>query len=539
MQYAITVLAGLGLIYAGLRLLGYSYRRLASRRLDAAVRRGTGGPLAAWLTGVAAGAVARNAGTITLTAGGLLSTDGARPSRVLGLMSGAAVGTAFLVFLVPAAPYAMGVGALIVAAGLFLLDLRHADQAQFAGEAVLATIILFVGLVTARFGGAALAADPDAAGWLATLATPPVALLIGFALGGLTVSGWHAAVLVIAVVEPGVLAPAAAALALAGALAGSTVAEFVVLRRLGGTVRQLVGAQVVPRLVAAVVAAAALLATAGPDSGVPAAVAHLLRPTDAFGLAVLYLALQVLSGLCLWLWIGPRVAALAGHRPDGDDGLAAPRYLFDADAVDPETALDLIRREQDRIVPHLARVVESALPENRGTATGRAEATTRGIAVLGQAIDRFTTDLIDRSHERRPVARATRAVIRTNALMELNAALSEFAVLAHVASVSPTIAPIVDAMSESLHALVTAVGEALGDDRSGDDLALARALTDDRSGILRRLREKVGRSDDLIETEDLGFVYQMTGVLERSVWLLRHLVDDEAATPGVPARPST
>jgi len=531
MQYAITVLAGLGLVYAGLRLLAHSYRRLASRRLDAAVRSGIGGTLTAWLAGMAAGAVARNAGTITLTAASLLSTDGARPSRVLSLMSGAAVGTAFLVFLVPATPYAMGVGALIAAAVLFLLDVRHADQAQFAGEAVLATIILFVGLVTARFGGTALAADPGAADWLVALATPTAALLIGLVLGGLTVSAWHPAILAIAVVEPGVLAPAAAALALAGALVGATLAEFALLRRHGGTLRQLVGAQVIPRLVAAAVAGAGLLAAVGDASALPAAIAGLLRPTDAFGLAVLYLALQVLTGLCLWLWLGPRLAALAGRRPDGDDALATPRYLFDADAVDPETALDLIRREQDRIVPHLARVVESALPENRGTATGRAEATTRGIAALGQAIDRFTTDLIDRSHERRPVARATRAVIRTNALMELNTALSEFAVLAHVAAVSPAIAPIVDAMSESLHALVTAVGEALGDDRSGDDLALARALTDDRSGILRRLREKVGRSDDLIETEDLGFVYQMTGVLERSVWLLRHLVDDEAARP--------
>ncbi|GHD42837.1 hypothetical protein GCM10017083_08280 [Thalassobaculum fulvum] len=538
MQYAITVLAGLGLIYAGLRLLAYSYRRLASRRLDAVVRSGIGGTLTPWLAGLAVGAVARNAGTITLTAGGLLSTEGARPSRVLALLCGAAVGTAFLVFLVPIAPYTMGIGVLTVAAILFLLDIRHADQAQFAGEAVLATIILFIGLVTARFGGEALAAAPGASDWLAILATPPAALLIGAVLGGLTVSAWHAAILVIAVVEPGVLAPAAAALALAGALAGSTLAELVLLRRLGGTVRQLVNAQIVPRLAAAVVAVAGLLASVGDATALAEAVGSLLHPTDAFGLAVLYLALQVLTGVCLWIWIGPRLTALVRHRPDGDEALAAPRYLFDADAVDPETALDLIRREQDRIVPHLALVVESALPENRGTATGRAEATTRGIAALGQAIDRFATDLIDRSHERRPVARATRAMIRTNALMELNAALSEFAVLAHVAATSPAIAPIVDAMSESLHALVTAVGEALGDDRSGDDLALARALTDDRSGILRRLREKVGRSDDLIETEDLGFVYQMTGVLERCVWLLRHLVDDEAATPGVPARPS-
>lgn len=517
MQYGITVLAGLGILYAGLRLLAYSFRRLASRRLDDGVRWGVGSIPTAWLAGLAVGAVARNAGTVTLTAGALLSTDRVAPTRVLALMCGAAIGTAFLVFLVPLHIYAMVAGAVVVAGILFLLDTRHADQMQFAGAAVLAAAIIFVGIVTARSGGYSLAADPEASAWLAGVTVSPwIGLLVGVVLGAATVSAWHAAILVIVLATPGVLAPTTIAFALAGGLAGAALAEIVVVGRLGDTARHLVGLQLMPRLAAAVIAVAALL-VAGDT----------VRLQSDNDLAILYLALQVLTGVCLLAWIGPRPSALAGRLPD-DDALTAPRYLFDVDAVDPDSALDLIRREQDRIVPLLCRVVESALPENRATGTARAEATTRSIVGLGKAIDTFTTDLIDRSHERRPVAAATRLMVRTNALMELNGALSEFAALSHIAAASPGIAPIVDAMSESLHALVTAVGESLGE-RTGDELALAKALTDNRSGILRQLREKVTRSDDRTAAEDFGLIYQMTGVLERSVWLLRHLVDDEVA----------
>ncbi len=527
MHNGITVLAGLGLLYAGLRLLTDSYRRLAGRRIDDAVRRGLGGPLSAWLVGVAVGAVARHAGTITLTAGGLLSTGRATPGRVLALQCGAAVGTAFLVFLVPVHLYAMLGGVAAVAAALFLLDPRHPDQIRFAAAAAVAAAVMFAGIVTARSGGHALAADPATYAWLLELTRSPAAgLLIGAVVGALTLSAWHAAILAIVLITPGVLAPATVAFALVGALAGATLAEAATIGRLGGRMRRLVAVQLAPRLAAPALAAAALAAA---GDRLPLSADH--------DLAVLYLAIQLLTGLCLAVWIGPRAAVMAGEA-HGHDALAAPRYLFDVDAVDPETALDLIRREQDRIVPHLGRVVESALPENRGSgsATDRGQSTTLAIVDLGRAIDRFATDLIDRSHERRSVEAATRTVVRTSVLMDLNASLSEFAALSHVAAASPAIAPIVDAMSESLHALVTAVGEALADDGSGNDLALARALTDDRSGVIRRLRDRMVRSDDRIASEDLGLIYQMTGVLERSVWLLRHLIDDRPAGVAMPGR---
>ena len=101
----------------------------------------------------------------------------------------------------------------------------------------------------------------------------------------------------------------------------------------------------------------------GGISGIRDATA-LLGGDLASQVAWFYLGLQVVSAGAVSL-LGPGLLALAGRLspPDPAETLGRPRYLYEQALGEAESALDLVEKEQARLVKRLPRMLDALRPD--------------------------------------------------------------------------------------------------------------------------------------------------------------------------------
>ncbi len=508
------LLAGLGLLFVGLKAMATHLQQATGRKLRTLLRRATRSPVAGLLCGALAGAATQSSNAVAVISGNLVRGGAFTTRDAIPVVAGGNVGTAALVF-VAAIDFRLLVFYLVGLVGIafhFRLD-RRRGMAQWMGVAF--------GLALALLGLDFIKEAPRAldisavAGTLAAHLTPFLGLFLGFAISVVSQSSSTPTILVLALMQAGLLGLNDAVFIVLGANLGSGLAAVISAGGLEGTGRQLCYVHVLVKAVGCLLVGAffglggllgfdgfAILAAAG-------------KGTASMSLSVLFLSLQLAGAIPVAFarGISERVAA-ALSPPTIEDGASRPRFIHDDALADPSTALDLAVSETLRLIKLLPTLLPDLDQKDNGDASERL-ALWRGAASVGLAVDQFIAELIAVGLARDSLEVALHHQALVENVRTLQDTLHDFT---EVVEGFEDVPPLAFALSESLRTITLSLADAT--DGPVEDLDLIIALSGDRSEMLNRIRRQLAASA-LGAGADARQLLLATSLFERAIWLVR------------------
>lgn len=509
------LLAGLGLLFIGLKLLSGHLQQAMGRRVRVLLKAATGSRLAGLACGSLTGAIVQSSNAVTLIAGNLVRGGILTTREAIPVVAGANVGTSALVF-IASVDLKVAVLYLVAMVGIayqFRLD-RTPERREWIGV-LLGLALLFLGLSFIKMAPQDVPRETMAA--LLNGVTPLVGVLIGFAVATITQSASTATILCVAAIGTRAIDLSDAFFIVMGANFGSGIATLISAGNLKGTGKQLCFAHIFVKLIGCLLLGLAWLwaALAGLD---PAArLGELGKDSPSFAISIIFLLLQLTGAGAVTLFCGASEAlARRFSPPSHEDHVSKPHFITDEAMADPSTALVLAARETNRLVAELPHLLPDLDQRSPGSAAHRATHWL-GARTIGLATETFLVDLIDRHLSREDLDLALLVQDRQRLVLSLQDTLKEFGDVAD-AYVAPP--PLLFNLAESLRTLVLELAEAREGPQSEIDLLLE--LTADRSATLDRIRRSLS-SGGLGTGEEARKLLVAVSLFERALWLLNRL----------------
>ena len=511
-------LGGLGLFLAGVHGLGVQIQQMAGRRLRLAVVHATRGGMSAALSGAVLGALTQSSSAVTVISASLVQAGTLPLRRAIPVVAWCNLGTTVLVMLAAldlrvAALWLLGTTGCALAFG----------PAGGRWKGVLGAIfqlgLIFLGLALLKAGAAPLG---DSLAVREALLRAGDSLALPFALGAATTmiaqSSSVVTVLAIALANVGLLDAPQAGMAVCGASLGSGLSVLLVGSGLRGAARRLATFQVLFKVLGAVLLALPFLSReALPD--LPASLAEIGLPQR---LSLLFVALQLLPALLVAPFHRFMPALLERLSPaTPEEALSLPEYLYEGALEDVPTALDLVGREQARLLGRLPGLLDAVRDEGGGSPLPRAALSATSVAVE-RSVGTFLQEILGRGCPREELERAL-ALENLNGLMgALRETVAEQAgVLEAIArrGADDPLGGLVGPLAESLHLLLTELHETALTGDAGSAATLSE-LSADRSVMMDGIRRRLARADGAAQ-DGLDLLFRATSLFERAVWLIR------------------
>lgn len=527
MEILASLFGGMGLFFLGIRLISQHLQALAGRRMRGAVRRATSGPLATGLAGIALGALTQSSNAVTFIVTSMLSAGLLPVRRALQLVSWGNLGTAGLVLLATV-DLRLAVLWLLGAVGFAtFFNLDRGGRLRPLLGALFGLGLLFLGLTVLRAGAAPLRELEVVRDALALAGGNPwVPFGIACAVTLLAQSSSTVSILAIALAGAGVLDREATMMVVYGASLGSGLSVLLPAGQVSGTARQPALFQVLFKSLGTLVFLA--LEFLEREAGIP--LVHAVLPALATDVAtqvgLLFLGFQLLTAVLLAPLEAPLRWLLARLSPaTTTEALARPQYLYDHALDDAATALDLVEREQARLLARLPALLDPVRVE-AGAASVPAAGLAEASAAVERAVATFLAELLGRGCPPDLLERAVLLEARTDLIGGLRETVSELAATigaTQQARAGDAVGGLLVRLAESLHLLLTQLDE-LAQAGSAEDAATLRELTSDRGEMMNGLRRRIARADPEIAYPVQELLFRATSQFERAVWLLRRLV---------------
>lgn len=532
---------GLGLFFVGVKLLGSNLRQMTGQRFRRLVEGATRHPVPAALLGCASGAVTQSTSAMTFIVVALSSAGVVDPRRAIPLLVWANVGTAALVLVATLDTHGPVLFVLGVTGLSFFADLHASAKWRHGLFALLGAGLLFLGLTLMKDSAGPLQDMPAVCKAIATAASYPfLGLAAGALLAVLAQSSATVSVIAVTLVNAGLLSMEQAAMVIYGAGLGSGLAVGLLSSNSRGLAGQLVLLQVLCKGVGALVLVPLFFIERALDVPLALALVQTLAETPAGQAAVLFLLYQLVAAGLVSVVQGPVFGLVQRLSPPTPaDSLSRPRYLFADGLEEPESALDLVDREQARVVSVAIAVLDSqredAAADPETSTLPRPALVEAGSALAGE-IHRYLDRLMDRGPRPETLERAVRAQNRLLLTTDLITAVVDLVTVIETVPPSATLATFNHALVESLHlALDLLRDELLSSDQSGVETVIA--LTADRSDMMERRRRSLLKMQDNETPAVMDAVLLSTSQFERAVWLVNRCArllreDHEGSDPG-------
>ncbi len=517
-------LAGLALFFHGVGGIRSHLNGLGSRRLRKQLSRWARHPVLAGAWGFLFGAITQSSTAVAFILTGLVSGGLMTTARALPIVAWANLGTAVLVFFVSfnlhlAFLYVLGVSGLALAFNVGAARFRPVIAALFSVG------LLFFGLqmmksAFAPLSGFAWFGDLVAFIHGSVLAT----FVLGMLLRLLVQSSSAIAVIAIALAHGGLFSGEQAAMMMYGTGVGVGLSVFLLSSNLRGVPRQLALYQAVINGASGLTLCA--LFYVEKLTGVPLAIglAERLTSDDSLRLAFAFLFLQSTAVCAALLFSRFAVQWLEKLSPPTDEqDLSRPRFLSDEALADPESALDLVEKEQLHLLGHLNGQLATVREETASSATVSAEVLHRAVAAVGAEVEVFLRELagleVDHQTSRRVLALERRLALIGSLNDTVHAFVETFT---RLRAGPPLDGTFVDNLAESLNTLILSALDAAG---SGDpgDIDLLLRMTADRGDLMERLRRNLLAGPQPLDHHQKSHLFYLTSLFERAVWLLRQL----------------
>ena len=517
------LLAGLAFFFLGLDAIKDSLRGLASRSMRARAAAAVASPFRAALLGVTFGAVSQSATAVSFVLAGLVTAGLLPARRALSVVAWANPGTALLAYL---AAVNLELATLWLI-GLVGLSLRSSRVQPFkAGlHALLGVGLLLFGLVEIK-----RAASPiQGAEWFAALTAVlqswiPLCFVLGAALRLLIQSSSGIVVILIALCGKGLLQPEHALMVIHGTGVGIGLTVLLLGGGLHGEARRIALWQAIINAIASVLLGV-WLGAASLD-WVPSLM-DLLRGAGMkleTALAAGYTAQMLLCpliGAMLSERALPMLERLAPERRE--DSLAKPVFLSDGALDTPDVAMELVEREQRRLVAAMPGVLGGVRMDARVVPSLDATRLGESLDRLGEEISAYLAGLAGRAMDAAALDRLRMLGARQQAIAELLHSSRDLAGAAAGLPAGSGARALAGQLIEAADAMLHTLQDAM---ESHDSLEaeLVLAMTADRSEQMEGIRLQAARGL-LGEAHHQAGVLYATSMYERCSYLTRRCVE--------------
>ena len=515
-------LVGITLFLHGVAGVRTQLQGLTSRRLSRQLARWSDRRFMAATGGLLFGAITQSSTAVAFILNSLISSGLMPLSKALPVLAWANVGTVPLVFFASlnihlVFLYVLGTAGLAIAFEIGTSRYRALLHSLFSIG------LLFLGLKLMKEAFAPLPEFPVFQKAAILLHT---SLLMTFAAGALLrlfiQSSSAIAVIAIALHEGGLLTLPEAALMMYGSGVGVGLTIALLSANLRGVARQLVLFQALINAGAGLVLGT--IAVLEHRQIIPPILSRLqeLAPSHSpsLQLAIAFLLLQSTTltlATLLGRWMPGWLQKLSPSTPEQD--LSRPRFLCDNALADPESALSLAEQEQKHLLRHLPAQLDSL----------RSQPPTIAPAIRHQAIIKVSGDiqaylreLVEQHNDPATSSRLLSVEQRQSILLPLCQSVHEF-VETIARQEKPATTPRLTQLIESLDTLILTMLDAI-DSRDPDDLTMLIHMTADRGGLMERQRRNLVESTPEIDHSSKSDFFYLTALYERSVWLMRQLV---------------
>ena len=513
--------AGLGLLFCGVHFIAVNITPLAGRRFRAILMRVADRPWLAALTGTIAGAITQSSNAIcyiviSLVAGGILDKR-----RAILVPTWSHVGTSILVALV-VFDLRIGASYVVALAGFAIyFGMLRDERMRHVVNTLLGAGLLFLGLGMLKSGAGPMRDVLVADGIMQYAAgSPPLLFLFGTALTILCQSSTVTSAIAVAAVDIGLIDFSGACLLVYGANLGSIFNHYLLVASLSGEGRQIALMQIMQKLGG--FAAVLVITAAGIAVGLPLVdlATSALATTAGGKVAWVFLFFQAFGALACTVAFTPILALLERLSPPTRlQEMSRPVFLVDEALVEPAFAVDLAGREERRLLGLLPTMLDG-----RRADTAKPDASAEVVEAAGRSVSRAMASYLEailgaevERDDRERVIRLQHRAANIDALFE---ALGTFVGVSDAARQWPSSGRVADQMVEALHALLSALVDAVASDDPADrDLVIS--LLGHRDELMERIRRRVLREDPAMPTAAQEALFTATMLFERIVWLAR------------------
>ena len=512
MSLLTSLLTGLGLLFTGMRFIAANLTPLAGPAARRMLRTAISTSWGAGLAGIVSGFVTQSTAAVTLVVIGFVRAGFIPEKRAVLLPVWSQVGAAALVILVSLNTSVAVAYALAIAGTVLYFDVAVPDRIRHAVLVLLGAGLLFLGMEMLDLASVPLRELMVRHNLLARNENTFLLLVLGLGLAVLVQSSTVAGAIAVAVVRAGVLDVGGASVVLVGASLGSALNYGLPGWKDEGVGRHVMLFQAAQKSLGATLLTAFLIVTDGrPERlflGAPI--------SSAMGFAWIFLGTQIAGSLACTAVHLPLARLLEKVAPPAaEDVLGRPAFLLDEALGDPVLALDLVEREEQRLLGRLPAMLDGVRTE--GSADGHSVEVLRAAGVsVSTAIRHYLAGVLDGEPGRQAVMRAMRLQRVLDNVVALNEAVADFQKVVRIAQAQA--AKPVGHMVESLHMLLEVLQElAAGQDRAEQELSLA--LLGDRRQVIEGLRVRL--MDASREAKVQEALFRSTVLFERIVWLAR------------------
>jgi phosphate:Na+ symporter len=521
MQILAPFVAGLGLYFCGVHFLSTNLTPLAGRRFRHALTRLLDRPAGAPLAGVLGGVLTQSVDAVTFVIIGLVGAGTVDKRRAILIPTWAHVGASALVILA-ALNFAVAASYLVVVAGCALyFGLDRTDRMRHLVGVLLGIGLLFLGLETLKVGAGPVRDMLIGEGLLAQLAGHPVALMLaGFGLTIVCQSSVVVGAIAVAATGVGLFDLAGAIWLVLGANLGAGFNHLILARTLRGEGSQIALMQTAQKLAGFIVVGGVILLEALLSRPLLEPAAGLFAHAASGQLAAIVLGYQIAGALLCTLLLG-RILGLLERLfpPSALQEMSKPAFLIDEALVEPTFAIELVDRENQRLLARLPGMLDHVRADRPAAGVSNA-AVGAAAAAITRAMTEYIEQISDADLDRGARERVVRLQHRIANLSALFDAVGDFVKMSLSARVWPSSARVADQMIEALHTLLTTLVEATG---SGDatDRDMLLALLGHRDEMMERMRRRVLREDPDMPPKAQEALFSTTMLFERIVWLAR------------------
>lgn len=507
-------LAGLGLLFIGLRLMSSQLQQATGGRVRHLLKAATRTSLAGLAVGTLAGAITQSSNAVAVITANLVRARLLTTKDAIPIVAGGNIGTSVLVLLA-AVNFHLAVLFLIGLVGLgFQLGLDRRTALRSGMSILLGLTLLFLGIDFIKSAPGSLD-ERMLAGLIRGMSDADL-LGLGLLVALITQSSSTATIVVLAAMKAGVIGLDGCFFAVIGANFGSGLSTLIASSGLKGVGRQLCVVHIIVKALGSALLLAAFLVAPALQLDPVALLARLGGGSgSAASVSILFLLLQLLGAIPV-AFLRAFVAKIAARfsPPTFEDDVSRPRYIDSGAADDPSGAIELVKAEIRAMISHLP----DLLPDLDGThAEGDVLAVrARGDQAVAATTEAFIVELVARGLSNRDLDAVLAIQSRLGILRAVQETLAEFSHLILSLEPRPRLA---FNLSESLRLIVGQLAEA-GED--ADELAVLISLTGDRGELLDRMRRSLAGSA-LDAGGEVQRLLLATSHFERAVWLVRRL----------------